>query len=379
MSKGVAQAQRSFITASCISLGIILILCWTGIMLLSNNPHLDPDNLLSYMIDNYTYTGLKGLTAAGIMAVIMSTADSYINSATVLFNHDILKPLNIAPLKPQNQLLLLRLVTIPMSFVAFIFAIKTESIFELLLKSYSFYMPVITVPLLFSILGFRSNARVVQMSMATGVITVIICNIFDSEINETVVGMLANLVVLVAGQWIYIKPKSDGEQRRVRATPLHSEFSLYSIFNKLKVLSCTYNSVLRYQSSFLLIGAFSLISTFSTVYSIPKETEVLYPIGLNVIYIVTLTCSSIIMTYSMWSVYFEKQSILPCLIVKIASIWSLITAPTLLVIMSGFGQYQLIMFCATIFLLAFIMSWQEILITLIIAVYSGIKMYQVFL
>lgn len=47
------------------------------------------------MVDNYAFSGLKGLIIIGIASLAMSTADSYINSVAVLFTNDISKTLNI--------------------------------------------------------------------------------------------------------------------------------------------------------------------------------------------------------------------------------------------------------------------------------------------
>jgi len=40
---------------------MLLIISWVGVLLLSDNPNLDPNNLLPYIISNYNYVGLKGL------------------------------------------------------------------------------------------------------------------------------------------------------------------------------------------------------------------------------------------------------------------------------------------------------------------------------
>ena len=51
--------------------------------------------LFTYIIDHYAYVGFKGFIASGIMAMVMSTADSYINAATVTLSYDIRKSFDI--------------------------------------------------------------------------------------------------------------------------------------------------------------------------------------------------------------------------------------------------------------------------------------------
>jgi SSS family solute:Na+ symporter len=49
-------------------------------------------------------TGLKGIVIAGIICIVMSSADSFLNSASVSFVNDILIPLGRAPRTERGQL-----------------------------------------------------------------------------------------------------------------------------------------------------------------------------------------------------------------------------------------------------------------------------------
>ncbi|KJV69811.1 hypothetical protein [Orientia tsutsugamushi] len=66
-----------------------------GLTLLSSNQNIEASNLVPYIIDSYAYPGFKGLVVIGISAMIMSTADSFINSASVIFVNDLCKPLGL--------------------------------------------------------------------------------------------------------------------------------------------------------------------------------------------------------------------------------------------------------------------------------------------
>ena len=87
-------------------------------------------NAETYIIDNYSYTGLKGLIAIGIMGVIMSTSDSYLNSAAVLFSNDLCKPLGIKWFT-DHQLSLARVSSLIIGIIAYFLAFNTKSILEL--------------------------------------------------------------------------------------------------------------------------------------------------------------------------------------------------------------------------------------------------------
>ena len=60
MSRNTIQGKKAFLIAGIVCLVLLLVISWVGILLLAENPNLDPDNLLSYIISTYNYTGLKG-------------------------------------------------------------------------------------------------------------------------------------------------------------------------------------------------------------------------------------------------------------------------------------------------------------------------------
>lgn len=106
---------------------------------LAHNPNIDPNNLIMYVVDHYSFIGLKGIILIAIMAMGMSTADSYINAAAVIFSHDFCKPLGITIIK--NELLLARICSGVVGGLAIIFVLLTNNLFELLLLAGNFYTP----------------------------------------------------------------------------------------------------------------------------------------------------------------------------------------------------------------------------------------------
>lgn len=207
MASGIAQAKKSFMISGIMIFGVALLICWTGVLLFLDNPNLDPNNLLSHILNTYTYNGFKGLAAVCIMAMIMSTADSYINSAAALFHHDIINVCSNKFRESKKDLLILRVMAFLISVVALIIVYKTKSIFDLLLRTYSFYLPVVTTPLMLYILGFRIKNDVMLAGMAAGALTVIIWPFIGyPNISEGILGMLVNFTVLIAG-YLFTKPK----------------------------------------------------------------------------------------------------------------------------------------------------------------------------
>jgi len=81
---------------------------------------------------------------------------------------------------------------------------------EILLLSVSFQMPIVTVPLLLAIFGFRSTTRSVLLGMGAGFVTVLLWRnvpfIANTGINSVIPGMLANLVFFMGSHYLLRQP-----------------------------------------------------------------------------------------------------------------------------------------------------------------------------
>lgn len=95
IGRNISQVKKAFIISGILIIIVKLFISWVPFLIFNINPDLKPIHLISYIIDNYTYTGLKALIIIGIVAMAMSTADSRINSSSVLFGNDFCTPLNI--------------------------------------------------------------------------------------------------------------------------------------------------------------------------------------------------------------------------------------------------------------------------------------------
>jgi len=219
MAKNVIQVRKSFSLAAFFCFIIGGTACLIGITILAHNPNLNPDTLVTYVIDNYSYTGLKGLILIGIMAMIMSSADSYINSAAVIFAHDLIKP-------SENTLNLSRIFSMFVGISATILALFSSSLYDLLLLAGNFYTPVITMPLLLAIFGFRSTSRVALIAIVAGISSVVIWRVFLQSItgvDSIIPGTIVNLVTMLLMHYLlnepggWVKTKSNDNLKEIRS------------------------------------------------------------------------------------------------------------------------------------------------------------------
>jgi hypothetical protein len=94
-----------------------------------------------------------------------------------------------------------------------VLAMHVQNFLNMLLFSSSFYMPIVTVPMVLAILGFRSQPPPVLIGMAAGLMMVIVWSIYGKNADSVIPGMLTNLLFFMGshyllkakGGWVSVK------------------------------------------------------------------------------------------------------------------------------------------------------------------------------
>ncbi|NRB10387.1 MAG: sodium:solute symporter family protein [Rickettsiaceae bacterium] len=197
MSQNTRQIQISFFISALVALVIYIFTSIIGVLIFSYNSDLEANNLLVYVIHNYFTVGIRGVLILGVLAMVMSTADSYLNSGAVLFAHDICKPLNKTF---SNELLISKIFSVILGIIAVLLTLSSDSILDLILLTDNFYMPVVTVPLVLAIFGFRTSKKIVMISITLAVTSVVLWKIFIqpiTEIDSLIPGIFTNLTTIL--------------------------------------------------------------------------------------------------------------------------------------------------------------------------------------
>lgn len=156
MSKNLEDAKVSFIALAAVDFVFTTISGLIGLVAYVLYPTIDSKIAYLGLIGNLLPEGLKGLALIGIMSVIISTADSYLNVVGVSIMHDVLKPLKIN-LCTKTELKFVRILTFIAGILATIIALYFDNIFELALYTTNFWGPIVVAPLLMTIFGFKTT------------------------------------------------------------------------------------------------------------------------------------------------------------------------------------------------------------------------------
>ena len=196
MAKNTVQITRVFYITGFAIFFFMSIIAWFSLTILSTNSNIPIENLMRDHVFSSTMVGYKGLLLIGVTAMVMSTADSYINCSSVLFTYDFCHVLKI---KLKNELLSARIISFFIGISAILLALKESSLFKLAIFTSSFFTPIVTVPFIMAIFGYRTPyEKAVLWGMGAGLTVVLLWNYLDITIIDSILpAMIANLIVLV--------------------------------------------------------------------------------------------------------------------------------------------------------------------------------------
>lgn len=207
MGESISRARKAWLWAGVVLIIIELFSAVVPYYIYQINPHLKEGEILGYIINNFTGTGIRGLLLVGIIAMAMSTADSYLNISAVLIANDLWKA---ETLNGEDKLYNARRCAGFIGVAAIILALFDVSLLKIILMANSFYMPVVTVPLIFGIYGYRTSEKGVLISMQATVAFVLFfhfVNYFNlfHLVDPIIPGMLFNAVSLLITGYFFKK------------------------------------------------------------------------------------------------------------------------------------------------------------------------------
>ena len=125
------------------------------IMINSEGKVLSTNVVFDYIDYTFRY---KRLMISGLFAVVMSTADSYINATTDIITNDFLKQY-LPKIKPKHLLSLTRIIIILLSLFSFLFIMYKDKLIYIVLLFRAFGTHTLIIPLSAALLGFNITKK----------------------------------------------------------------------------------------------------------------------------------------------------------------------------------------------------------------------------
>lgn len=195
IGKNAGETARGTLYSGLFSIPFFAITGAVGLVALALKPDLDPTLALPFVVNKVLPVGLKGLVIAGMISIVMSSADSFLNSASVAFVNDLLIPMKQAPQTQRGQLLTVKIVNLMIGLIALVFALTIHSILDMLIYAYNFWAPIILVPLAAAIFGTKATQKSFLSGAVGGLIGVVAWNKLLGQpggVDGLVVGIFTN-------------------------------------------------------------------------------------------------------------------------------------------------------------------------------------------
>ena len=171
-----------------------------GVCSLYLQPDIVPDLALSTLVYDLLPIGLSGLAMAGLLAAVMSSSDSFINTAAIIFTRDIYNEFLNRNATQKQLLFLSKMTTLIVGVLGVILALNVPDVFQLMLVVFNFWGPTILPPLLVALLWGKVYER--KISPYAGapaiVIALIVTHSWDGYLglSANVAGILASVLTL---------------------------------------------------------------------------------------------------------------------------------------------------------------------------------------
>ena len=359
MGRNIIQVKKAWLIAAGLLIVVTLLLAWIPFLVKNIDPNLQADQVVNYVAANFTSTGLKGLVIIGIASMAMSTADSRINAASVLFANDIGKVFDIKI----NELILSKLFSLTLGIFAIYLALSKTDLLKMVMSSAGFYMAAVTVPLLLAIFGFRSTKKPVLIAMTAGFFVVLVGNCFEIDADVIIIGMAVNLVTFVGshyllkqpGGWIGIKDREYLDYTKKTRKRKRTAF-LNSIWNFNLIKFCK-KTAPKNELNYMYLGIYFIMYGFTTMYS--TQTALLKEEGgvILTIYQIMMVTGVITAMYPIWPPRIKYEIIMQ-LAWNVIIFYMLIFFSSFFVMVSNFGQLQFAVFALNILIVTILTGWK---------------------
>lgn len=193
-------ARRGYLVSGVFSLAFYFVTATIGLVALVLFPRINTDQALPTVVAELLPIGATGLTLAALLAVIQSTASSYLNSSAIVFVKDVYVPFVRPGASDRHRLLVQRVATLAVGVAAVGFAVTAPTIIDAFLLAFNLWAPTVVLPLVAAVVwGVRSPSAGLAAMLGGGVAGAVwTWGLHEPyEVSGIVVGVIVNAVVFV--------------------------------------------------------------------------------------------------------------------------------------------------------------------------------------
>ncbi|MGI2298744.1 sodium:solute symporter family transporter [Candidatus Cardinium hertigii] len=213
MASNSIQASKVFFYSGIFRIIITIFIILVSLFVFIDAPELPVANIWNYIMNSIPPM-FKGCLGISMIAMAMSTADSYLNICSVTISHDIVEVIRgVKKATSSYQLRLLRISSVIVGLLSMLLAFSCRDLLALLKLALNVRTPITDAPLILAIFGFRGTARTALIGMFTGTLSILAWNKWiapTTDIHGAFPCMLANGLAMLAAHYLLKQPESAG-------------------------------------------------------------------------------------------------------------------------------------------------------------------------
>lgn len=206
MAKDERQASQSLVISGILYIPFYAVISIIALSAVLMFPGIDPNNAFLNVLDYSLPTVVKGIAISGVLAVIMSTADSFLNVSAIAVTKDVFAVLWPSRMNDKSELMLSRGVTVLLGIVSINAATKFSSMVDFGLYFSNFWTPTVVAPMLLYLLNFKTDIKTYLVSIVIGFVSIVFFRYSVSEdcaVVSQVVGAVVTFVTMyVLGKYL---------------------------------------------------------------------------------------------------------------------------------------------------------------------------------
>jgi SSS family transporter len=173
------------------------------------NPE-DQQSLLPMAVMRAGGPWLQVIFFGALLSAVMSTASGTMLAPASVLGENILKP-RMPHLTDKRLLSIIRLSLAGVALLSMFMALSGDSIYDLVAQSSAFTLVSLFVPLTLGLYWKRANGKAAFWSMVAGMVFWLPLEIIGSNVPAIFPGLLASLVVMVVGSFVWKNPPETAQ------------------------------------------------------------------------------------------------------------------------------------------------------------------------
>jgi len=209
MTSSPRKIRKMFVTSAAFFTVFRILIMLIGFGALLLYPKIKGENMMPNLISQLFPIGMQGCLIAGVFAVIMSSADSFLNAAGLTLAHDVVQPFLRKRGVRIKELKTVRYATVIIGFTALIAASMAHLLTlntTTIVRSATVLLTLSFVPLIAGIKGIKTNEPSFFAGLIASALILLLCKFLNRPILETIIlSVLANALGFFTSHFIINK------------------------------------------------------------------------------------------------------------------------------------------------------------------------------